>query len=329
MAWIGWTAGMSGPPVKMAKRELKRKFQYAQFLDDTEFFGLDLQMVLAEYQKRKNVELVAAGKLPLREDGVLDYATRGVLGILDPAKPVLFTVHGTGVTMNDGYPADCARALVDSYRWQPIGNYPAAVFPMGPSVKLGRAELVKQIAKHPGAFAMVGYSQGAMVVTEVFKHDIRNPGGILHHRLRDLIAVVTFGNPHREQGHTYPSDPSPPTGRGIGDDLLVDTPDYWWDFAQSDDFRDIYTNVPNDGAGEHMTAIFRLVQNVSCLMGKNGLLEQMFEISQDPVSEILDAFRAVYYGGQFVAYRPATLPHISYDIRPAVDYLRRVVKDQN
>lgn len=317
---------MSGPPVRNAKRTLKRKFAYAKALDDTEFFGWDLQKVLVQYQTRKG---------SLRTDGVLDYATQKALGLLDPPRPrtvgTLFTVHGTGMAdpMGPGYPADVARAVLDVWNWQPIGNYPAKAFPMDPSVQLGRAELQLQIRNHPGRIALAGYSQGAIVTSMVWKHDILNPAGVLHDRLRDVTASVSWGNPCREAGVAHGNRTSGlpiPTGRGISDDRLKDTPSWWYDYAHganSTPGRDIYTDVPDDDTGEHMTSIYKMVQNITGLVGPNSLLEQLMEISTQPQTEVAALFRAVYFGGQFVIGQPfATYPHCVYNLAPAISYLR-------
>ena len=328
-SWVGWQAGMSGAPVLRAKRELYRRFSYAKTLDvESEFFDWELQRVLAEYQMRKN----GSGYKPvLRVDGVLDWATQVALGLVVPAKPALagtlFTVAGTGANMWQGFPADLGRACEKRWFFQPV-NYPAKAFPMAPSVELGRAELKRLIRERPGKIALCGYSQGALVTSALWKHDICDPRGDLHDRKGDVVAAVTFGNPARElgvaNGNRLAGIPVP-AGRGIGDDLLVDTPDWWLDFAHggnSRQGRDIYTDTPDDASGEHMTAIFRLVQNVSGFLGPNGLLEQISEMMADPVRELQAVFRAVYFGGAFVTAQPfATYPHCNYDIGPAAKFL--------
>lgn len=329
MAWEGWRAGMTGPPVQRAKKELFRRFSYAKNLDQSEFFDWETEKVLKQYQKAKN----GSGYKPvLRTDGVLDYATQVALGLVSPPKPrtvgTLFTVAGTSANMWQGYPADVGRACEDVWFFQPV-NYPAATFPMAPSVEQGRAELKRLIRERPGKIALAGYSQGAIVTSKVWKHDILNPGGELHDRLTDVIASVTWGNPMREQGkangNLLAGIPIP-EGRGIADDLLVNTPDWWLDFAHGGNSvpgRDIYTDAPDDDTGEHMTAMFRVVQNVSGFVGPNSLLEQFGEMFTNPGVELPAVFRAVYFGGAFVAAQPfATYPHCSYDIGPAIRFLR-------
>lgn len=333
MTWIGWQAGMSGEPVRIAKRALKRKFSYAKQLDDTTFFGWDLQAVLVRYQEAKNSTPYSP---KLRTDGVLDYRTQQALGSVPPPTAArkagtLFTVHGTGMAdpFGPGYPADLGRAVSDVWTWQPVGNYPAAAFPMGNSVRAGRAELKTQIRNNPGKIALAGYSQGAMVTSFVWKHDIVNPKGELHDRLGDVVASVTWGNPCREAGVAHGNRTSGvpvPDGRGIADDLLKDTPEWWYDYAHGGNSRfgrDIYTDTPDDDAGENMTAIYKIVQNVSGFIGQASLLEQIKEMLTNPLVEIPAALRAIYFGGAFVTTRPfATAPHCNYDLGPAIQYLK-------
>lgn len=329
MAWIGWQPGMSGLPIQNAKRALKRKFKYAKNLDESLFFDGELERVLKQYQAAKN----GTGYRPvLRTDGVLDFATQVALGLVAPPKPklagTLFTVAGTGADMWSGYPAEVGRAVSDRWFFQPV-FYPAAMFPMGPSVETGRAELKRLIRERPGKIAFAGYSQGAIVTALTFLLDIRDPKGELHDRLPDVVASVTWGNPCREQGKAngnLRAGIPVPEGRGIADTLMSDTPDWWLDFAHggnSKPGRDIYTDTPNDDTGEHMTAIFRLVQNVSGFVGPASLLEQFGEMFTNPGVELPAVFKAVYFGGAFVATGPfATYPHCCYDIGPAISFLR-------
>lgn len=329
MTWIGWQAGMSGLPVQNAKKTLKHKFSYARTLDESEFFDWELQRVLAQYQGLKN----GSGHTPaLRTDGVLDFATQVALGSLKPPKPrlagTLFTVSGTGADMWTGYPADVGRAVQDKWFFQPVA-YPAKPFPMATSVEAGRVELKRLIRERPGKIALAGYSQGAMVTTLTYLRDILNPAGELHDRLPDVAASVTWGNPCREKGVAHGNKLAGipiPKGRGIADERLEGTPDWWLDFAHggnSSQGRDIYTDTPDDDAGENMTAIYRVVQNVSGFIGPNSLLEQFGEMLTNPVVEIPAVFRAIYFGGQFVSTRPfATFPHCNYDVFPAIQFLR-------
>lgn len=161
--------------------------------------------------------------------------------------PVLITVNGTG----DPDPASTAgfsgmlgsmvggvnpwEIVADQiagtqpdtppWQWQPIG-YPAAVFPMNPSVQNARAQIVAalggpassfyQAPVYPsGPFALSGYSQGALVTGQVWAQDILSPTGVLHHRLPDCMSVVNFGDPYRSpgiaNGNVYQGIPVPGT----------------------------------------------------------------------------------------------------------------------
>lgn len=315
---------MTGEPIAAAKRALRRKFSYAQSLDDTPIFTLDLRNVLAQYQTRKG---------GLRTDGVLDWATQVALGIHQPGKQktvgTLFTCAGTYADMWTGYPADVARAVEDVWYFQPV-HYPAAVFPMGPSVDTGRAELCRLIREKPGKIALAGYSQGAMVISAAWKHDILSPRGILHDRLADVVAAVTWGNPCREAGVAHGNSRAGipiPEGRGIASDRLENTPQWWLDFAHGSNSgmgQDIYTATPdNPDAAEHMEMVFRLVQGAPGWWGPNSIFEQVAEIVMDPGREIPAVIKAVWEGGMFVlAGDFPTAPHCNYDLRPAVEFLR-------
>lgn len=161
--------------------------------------------------------------------------------------PVLVTVNGTG----DPDPASTAgfsgmlgsmvggvnpwQLVADKldglqpptppWQWQPIG-YPAAVFPMNPSVQNARAQIVAalggpaspdyQAKVYPsGPFALSGYSQGAIVTGQVWSQDILPSTGVLHHRLADCLSVVNFGDPLRApgvaNGNVYQGIPVPGT----------------------------------------------------------------------------------------------------------------------
>ncbi|WP_100474196.1 cutinase family protein [Mycobacteroides abscessus] len=319
MAWIGWQEGMEGLPVLAAIGELRAKFSYGKSLKLTEKFTSELTEALKTFQRNKG---------GLRTDGVMDSATQKALGVPEALKPWLFTVAGTGAGWDAGYPADLARAVLDLFRWQGIG-YPAAAFPMGQSVDAGIAELLRQMKlrldRFPAAmFVLVGYSQGAIVTSMVWKRYIK--GTDLENR---IIGAVTYGNPCREVGVANGNRAAGwpvPAGRGIGDDRLVGTPAWWYDYAHGANSvwgRDIYTDTPDDKTGEMMTAVYRVVQELkNAFIGADSLLEQVGQIIRNPPVEIFAVFRAIIYGGQFVAQSPPTLPHINYDIEPAVAYLR-------
>jgi hypothetical protein len=94
--------------------------------------------------------------------------------------------------------------LLDPNLWRTkTVNYPAQTLFMGPSIVDGVNQIVADIKLQPKGtpIALGGYSQGAAVMSCVY-NEFRN--GRLMDRRSDLRAVITFGNPMREAGHTFP-----------------------------------------------------------------------------------------------------------------------------
>ncbi|MCG7607066.1 PE-PPE domain-containing protein [Mycobacterium sp. CnD-18-1] len=286
------------------------------------YYGLDDADVQREYERRTGQVV----------DGIVSDQDLMALG-LTPKKVVIFTVAGTGANWDATYPYDLAR-WQDQERvvLQPIG-YPAAMFPMGPSVNEGIDELVRQMAIHLDGndlnFILIGYSQGALVTSKVLQ---RMMGGDLARYLDRCIAGVTFGNPCRERGHYV--GVNNPGGQGLDPNPLKNTPTWWYDYAT---VGDIYADGPgNDDheAAEHMTAIFQAVQG-HLLTGQDNLFEQVVELFLNPFREAPAAMKAIASGIGFFTANPPTAPHIEYSVREcvpgvtyfdhAMDYVRRVL----
>lgn len=342
MAWTGWQVGMSSPTVAQAKKLLKIKFSYAKGLDDTEMFTPALAEVLSEYQRRKG---------GLRTDGILDYATQKALGMLAPAPPprpvaTLITVNGTGIPdpFGPGFPADLGRAMERTapgmYYWQPIG-YPAAVYPMRPSVIAGAEEVITQIERHPGRFVLCGYSQGALVTNMVWRDEILNPDGRLHHRKDEVLAIITYGDPQRcpglARGNTYARQPVPKklngqvTGGIAGPDCLTaeQTPENFLSFANNGDLYaaapvgDDPWNNPSE-VGHNQTLIYEAVMEFD---GTDfiGLATEITSVLTLPAVNALPMVQAIWNGLTFFG-QGTRAPHWTYDIAPAVRYLTEVGK---
>jgi PE-PPE domain len=170
----------------------------------------------------------------------------------------LFTIAGTGhpgmagatSTGRGCFPQQVAKRVDPTkYRWNPIPY--AAALPFTRSVAAGTTRLTDAINSTDGEFAIVAYSQGAMVTAPVYRSLCSGP---LQHRKSDLRAVVAFANPAREEGHTFPGCPDP-GGHGImsADHRLTDTEDLWWDFVIP---NDLASAVGDDLAGRWLTTIF-------------------------------------------------------------------------
>lgn len=260
------------------------------------------------------------------QDGVVsdhDLAALKIVAQPPISKPWLFTVHGTGMPdpLGPGLPADTARAVLDLYAWQPIGNYPAEPFPMWPSILKGIAELVLQIKSKPGKFALAGYSQGAVVVAYVLKHYIMDPAGELHNRLSDITKVVFWGNPMRQKGIAhfdewiYPI--APPDSHGIMEDRLegLDTaPFEIRDYAHA---LDMYACNKDNDTDEYKRAICKIVMGDKVLSGNDSIIAQIAELGQRPLVEGVAMFTAMINALTFFTGNAH-----GYNIYPAINFLR-------
>lgn len=328
--WVGLGLGDSGEEISRIKNFMRRKFSYAKGLADTPLYDEEMAQAVTDMQNRYN----NSGALPKDKylPGIINVETKIVMGLVPrpvKPKPLLFTVCGTGVPWWVGPDADVARAVESRYRWQPIG-YPATPFPMAKSVAQGRAELCRQIEiwrpeieNGVKAAAFIGYSQGAIITSECWEHDIKPPQGRLHWFKPYLIKSVTFGNPMREKGKIWPdaggSAPSPES-HGIADRLLVDTPYWWRDYAHK---GDLYTDCEGE-SGENKTAIYKIVMGARIFSGPDSLLRQLLEASgtakdAHQIIETTAIFKAVMDAGLFFIKK--TGPHINYSTGEATAYL--------
>lgn len=331
--WVGWGLGDSHEEIRALKAFMRKKFSYARHLADTTLYDEPMVAAVADMQARYNTGYgqLATGKYT---PGILNYETKVVMGFLPrpprpDARPVLFTVCGTGVPWWVGPDADTARAVEDRYRWQPIG-YPAQAVPMGPSILAGKDELANQLGKYRAQVerhgaALAGYSQGAIVVSEVWEYEIRPPGGRLHWAAPHIRKAVTWGNPSREKGKVWPDaggPPSPPDRQGVTGQLMTDTPDWWRNYAHK---GDLYADCPDDESGENRTAIWQIIREGNGFKGPDGLLRQVLELAGlardgSRIAELTGMFKAMM--DAMVFFGSGTKPHINYSTAEAVAYLR-------
>lgn len=282
------------------------------------------------------------------------------------SKPLLITVNGTGVPdpFGPGFAADLGRAVNDPwndiyaefigqqvaniFNWQPIG-YPAAVFPMNPSVQAGRAEVNLQITRHeqdgscpPGTpLFLAGYSQGAIVTGEVWRKDILAPNGVHHNRVDDVLkrgGIINFGDPLRSPGIAHGNEvaglPVPgqldgQTSGGIAgpDDLTADqTPDCLLSCAL---LGDLFAAAPvgdtpwksEPEVGKIETRIYGMVLNGSVgSFIKNA--EIIVEEYGAPLTTSIALVHAIFNGISFAA-KGTNAPHWQYGpfLPPMVGWL--------
>lgn len=218
------------------------------------------------------------------------------------------TVSGTGVDMwNDvnPQPALIAKQVVatkpQSFVWQPVGDYPAATFPMGPSAQAAVDSMIYMTTgvPVPGAnttvpgptylnesLILIGYSQGAISVCHFVRWCQQNRPDISAR----IVAVVVYGNPLRTpgfaSGNEFAGWPLPANVDGVvtggiaGPDCMH--PDevkphlpfpvkhFWGDFVNTiGQATDLYADCPvgldpwnnEDLVGNYETQIYNIVLN--------------------------------------------------------------------
>lgn len=189
----------------------------------------------------------------------------------DPTCPTLFTVTGTsGSTIEAlmGSPTGLADIQVGLgveatlWNWRPI-EYRGGVlgvdsfFAMDRTAADGTQKLMAAIEATPGAFAICGLSQGAIVCSNVY--DAIRTGG-LQHRQADFLGGVMFGNPRRQTGFTIPGgfDPGSGTHGGIMRDtrLVNCDPKLWWEFVNT---GDLVADVDDSATGLAKSEMFKFM----------------------------------------------------------------------
>jgi hypothetical protein len=194
------------------------------------------------------------------------------------AQHIVITASGTGVGMWDTtppQPAAVATALDQTLCfWQPLGNYPASVTnpQMGQSVQDGVNEIVRliNVVYPPGnsrgtSFILLGYSQGAIVVSHFIRDELLSATGRCYGRAGDLVAVGVWGNPCRlpgwASGNEYAGWPTPAdidgvvTGGIAGPDCLqpqhvvphlaTEVTHFWGEWVNTiGDGNDLYADAP-------------------------------------------------------------------------------------
>lgn len=276
---------------------------------------------------------------------------------------IVMTVSGSNVDMWDtaspqpaGVASALAAAFPDLFYWQPVGNYPASVFPMGPSVDDGVAELNRlctqvnppdgQPSYPDNSIILLGYSQGAIVVCQ-FLHTIAWLNPQIANR---IVAVGVWGNPCRMPGFAsgnqfagwpMPADvdgvvtggisgPACMTAADVAPHLLTPVTHFWGDFVNTIGVgNDLYADAPigpnpwtaEAGPGVIETQIYNIVQNATS--------SNIFAILRDAlklvtpatsVDEIISITEAIYNGGMFLAAGP-NAAHFTYDTTPIYNFI--------
>ena len=134
-------------------------------------------------------------------------------------------VPGSGA----GFSSDLVGGLIAAQDglWDSVCiGYPASVFPMWPSVQVARGYVVQTLASYAAryrasnggyaglAILLSGYSQGSMVMDQVWTQDILPDTGVLHYLLPYVYRIYNFGDPFRcpgiAHGNELAGQPLPP-----------------------------------------------------------------------------------------------------------------------
>lgn len=273
---------------------------------DTDQFGPRAVLWQKEYESRTGQT----------QDGVVSDRDLEGLGLQAPHPPthVYFSVCGTGVPWNFGYPFDLGEAINKGvWSHQPIG-YPAAAFPMRPSYTAGVTEFVRQLDLYrcdQRTWGFGGYSQGAIVTSIVLQRVLT---GDLQRYKSTFIGGITFGNPMREAGHTLPGGIDP-GGSGIVLPNLVGTPDTVWDMASGKNMvgskgNDLYCTCGSGvsaNAVKDQRAVWDIVDNKKV----TSLAAAILDLALSPTfSEGVGAAEAAF--GALGFFGSGTAAHVNY-----------------
>ncbi|WP_409428365.1 hypothetical protein [Mycobacterium sp. SMC-11] len=271
-------------------------------------------------------------------------------------RPLLITGNGTGVPdpFGPGFSTDVARILTDPWNnvwaqfwggagniidWQPIG-YPAAMFPMRPSIDAGRAEVCRQIGLRPRGTPLFlsGYSQFAIVVGEVWVFDFLAPNGRFHDRIGDVLGIIQFGDPLRcpgiANGNLVAELPVPKrlngqvTGGIAGKNCLTpdQTPDFLLSCALDGDLyaaapvgADPWSHPADVGLLETMVYNLVLELGVNSVAEIAGIVADFFE---RPLEMVIATVQAIINGLTFAVQGPAAA-HWRYEpfVQPIADWM--------
>jgi len=175
------------------------------------------------------------GKAPMAPAAVPSTAKLTVFDVAGTSAASVFTAGGAPTTAQTPPSWNLANMVNKSLITVKEVPYPACV-PFGPSCQAGANKLVTMISQTTGPFAMVGTSQGAMVIASVYQTLLDNTAPVAG-RIDDFKLGVTYGNPCRKKGSIAPNCKDP-GGQGINvDSWLMTTvdPERWWDFVNPGD----------------------------------------------------------------------------------------------
>lgn len=324
---MSFKLGDGGEALRPFQEWLNRKFSSYSNIKVDLAYGLDEARVVAEAMRRYGMPptfmTVKLSGVDTRIEGAV--ATDDFLrhaGYFPPEPQcVVFSINGAGSTWNMGYPFDIGETLDKSKCWhQPIG-YNTNPVPMATGVKDGQGEFIRQLDMPRGSRGLnctvlpwggIFYSMGALVGMGVLDRVLH---GDLGRFKATFIGASTFGNPRRQNGHTFPGC-SWSSGEGIATPTDHDLPDSVWEMAADkhmpgSDGDDLYTKMADDEnatTSTDMRAVWDIINKGNPLSLGEAVLMLLAKPSfTGGYSAAIAAFKALDF---FVAKQ--TGPHVRY-----------------
>lgn len=302
MAWAPPAkVGDRDPSVALAKAKLAR-FEYGAELDRSDAYTDTFGAALGLFQLYRNREIERGTKAgpTMGKPGVLDWATKRQLGMLDAApapvsgpRHLAFVWRGTGGIVGLDYVSLVCKANADLVEeintpWAatmggiPVGTAghlwdPSMWRAVREAFEAFKVEFLRRRAINPRMRAVFGgYSAGAVVAALARQW-------VLEHYPENYLCSFSLGDPTRPNGGAFYNAPaSAGEGQGISS----------WHYGDIDDWRhcwltnrgDIYGRVPLGKTGEIMQDAFDLVTNVELadpIATARNLVQVIPEIAAD------------------------------------------------
>jgi hypothetical protein len=354
--WVGWGLGDwshnpdgsdGDPTVRNAKAFMRRMYRsYAGNLADTNKFDQQMYDVVCIMQD-KLVQSVGLNRLYVGQfiRGVLDLPTEIAMGFkkANPVLPIEFTVEGHGSNLFFGPAASNAQILEAQQvcHAKPV-FYDCTSLPFnnrsgvealvsmflsnqieGPLDQAGRPIMWPFPVGAP--WSIIGFSQGAMVISEFMEREVLAVNGRCHHRLASFKRGLGVGNPRRERGKMAPwnDNPPPPDTGGIMDHLFVTTgtviEDRWQENANN---GDMFAVNGTDRASKDKTAIAKIVTE-NAWGSPAGIFARALAIFGNVPAESLGLIKAMIQTIMFFASNPN--PHYTTVAESGdIEWMRRV-----
>lgn len=315
MAWAPpQKVGDRDHSIAEAKTQL-RKYSYGKLLDTSDSYTAEFGAALRQFQAIAHNEVLAGRRQPpdLNTAGILDWATKVQLGVIDRPPPLpqkarprhpAFVFRGTGGIIGQDYVSRVCQANADLVE-ELHPAWPATMggIPVGAAGGIGDPSMWRgvQIAladaqrmfldRHTKAMRVVigGYSAGA-VAAALFRK------WVLENFPDNYLCSFSFGDPTRPAGGGYYPGVAAP-GQGISSWRWGDTRD--WRHCWLAQPGDMYTAVPLGKVGEIMSDAYDIVTQIELsdlVATARNILPVIPEILTDSGIALPEMFKALTGG---------------------------------